>query len=135
MFGYILANRDALPEDRQKRYKSLYCGLCQQLHHSYGNAARMTLTYDMVFLILLIGGLYEPQESERSAACMVHPFKKQNRIVTSATEYVADMSVILTYEKLLDDRADENSLKSRIGIDLLDKAYEKARSRQDPSLA
>ncbi|MBR3865113.1 MAG: hypothetical protein IKM67_00195 [Clostridia bacterium] len=135
MFGYILANRDALPEDRQKRYKSLYCGLCQQLHHSYGNAARMTLTYDMVFLILLIGGLYEPQESESSAVCMVHPFKKQNRTFTSATEYVADMSVILTYEKLLDDRADENSLKSRIGIDLLDKAYEKARSRQDDKAA
>ena len=95
----------------------------------------MTLTYDMVFLILLIGGLYEPQESESSAVCMVHPFKKQNRTFTSATEYVADMSVILTYEKLLDDRADENSLKSRIGIDLLDKAYEKARSRQEDKAA
>lgn len=130
MFGYILANRDALAEDRQKRYKSLYCGLCQELHRSYGTAARMTLSYDMVFLILLINGLYEPEEREGASACIVHPFKKQSRTVSAATEYAADMSVILTYEKLLDDRADENSIKSRMGLDFLDKAYEKALSRQ-----
>lgn len=121
-----MANRDSLSEEAQKRYKSLYCGLCETLHRKYGTAARMTLSYDMVFLILIINGMIEPEEDGREAACLVHPFKKQSRIMTCATEYAADMSVILTYEKLLDDRADENSLKVRTALSTLDKAYEKA---------
>lgn len=125
-----MANRDALGEEAQKRYKSLYCGLCETLHRKYGTAARMTLSYDMVFLILIINGMLEPEENTRTAPCIVHPFKKQTRVITRATEYVADMSVILTYEKLLDDRADEDSLKVRTAISALDKAYEKAKACQ-----
>ena len=125
-----MANRDALTDEAQKRYKGLYCGLCETLHHKYGAAARMTLSYDMVFLILIINGMLEPLEEQKDAPCIAHPFKKQCRVISQATEYAADMSVILSYEKLLDDRADENSIKTQVAISALDKAFEKAKAAQ-----
>ena len=130
MFGYILANKDALSEQSQIRYRSLYCGLCKQLHSTYGAAARLMLSYDMVFLILILNGMYEPRETQMSERCVVHPFKKQPKIHSSCIEYAADISVILTYEKLLDDKNDEKSIVSSAAEKALKRAYIKACARQ-----
>ena len=54
MFGYILANRDALTEEQQERYRALYCALCRTLGKEYGTLAKLSLSYDMVMLILML---------------------------------------------------------------------------------
>ena len=110
MFGYISINRQELKVRELERYRAFYCGLCDTLRIRYGLGGQMTLTYDMTFLIILLSSLYELEEKKRSARCMVHPAKKHAQIKTAATRYAADMNMLLTYEHLMDDWADEKKL-------------------------
>ena len=61
MFGFVVANQEALEPDRLRRYRAFYCGLCRALGSRYGLAARCALTYDMTFLVMLLSSLYEPE--------------------------------------------------------------------------
>ena len=54
MFGYVIANPDSLSPEELARYKSCYCGLCRTLKERHGSLSRLTLTYDMTFLVLLL---------------------------------------------------------------------------------
>ena len=62
MFGYVLALEDQLTPESWQRYRGAYCGLCRTLGTRFGQRTRLTLTYDMTFLVLLLSSLYEPQE-------------------------------------------------------------------------
>ena len=59
MFGYININRKELTKEDAKAYQAYYCGLCRELKNSCGTKGQMLLNYDMTFLIVLLGGLYE----------------------------------------------------------------------------
>ena len=61
MFGYVIANLEGLTQAQKDRYKGCYCGLCRVLKQQHGFSGRMTLTYDMTFLVLLLSALYEAQ--------------------------------------------------------------------------
>ena len=54
MFGYITADASLLSEEEIRRYSGCYCGLCRKLSDDYGFSGRMTLTYDMTFLVLVL---------------------------------------------------------------------------------
>ena len=112
MFGYVVANQEALSEAQFARYKGAYCGLCRALKRQHGSISRMALTYDMVFLLLLLGSLYEPEEQSGSERCVAHPVKVHDYWSTELTQYVADMSIALAYCKQLDDWQDEKKLIS-----------------------
>ena len=75
MFGFVTANLDRLDDAQRERYKACYCGLCRSLKERYGSLARMTLTYDMTFLVLVLGSLYEPVELHGQMLCPAHPLK------------------------------------------------------------
>ena len=109
MFGYIGIAQDKLDEDRRKRYKACYCGLCRALKDRAGAPGRLTLSNDMTFLSILLGSLYEPAETDGCAACLLHPVKKRAYARTAATEYAADMNLLLAYHKCLDNAADDHS--------------------------
>ena len=73
MFGYVIANLEGLTQAQKDRYKGCYCGLCRKLSDDYGFSGRMTLTYDMTFLVILLTGLYEPQTAYLEERCIIHP--------------------------------------------------------------
>ena len=107
MFGYVVMNK---PEIRFKDfdlYRSFYCGLCRELREKYGISGQITLTYDMTFVVLLLSGLYEPPTRKGKSRCVVHPLKAQPVRKNEITEYCADMNVILSYYKCMDDWQDE----------------------------
>ena len=54
MFGYVLINEKALSPEAKARYQASYCGLCRRLGSLHGLLSRMTLSYDLTFLILLV---------------------------------------------------------------------------------
>ena len=62
MFGYVIANLEGLTQAQKDRYKGCYCGLCRVLKQRHGFSGRLTLTYDMTFLVLLLSALYEADE-------------------------------------------------------------------------
>lgn len=67
----------------------------------------MALSYDMTFLVILLSGLYEPESEKGARRCAAHPWKKQEHLYNVCTDYAADMTVILTYYKCIDDYKDE----------------------------
>ena len=61
----------------------------------------------MTFVVLLLSGLYEPPTRKGKSRCAVHPLKAQPVRKNEVTEYCADMNVILSYYKCMDDWQDE----------------------------
>lgn len=110
MFGYVIMNK---PESRFREYdeyRSYYCGLCRELKENYGISGQISISYDMTFLVLLLDGLYEPKVQKGTSYCAVHPFRKQPVRKSTVTEYAADMNLLLTYYKCMDDWSDEKKV-------------------------
>ena len=103
MFGYVLPRRDRLSEEAQVRYHAAYCGLCRALKLEYGFAARFLVNYDMTFLYFLLregvpacpGRCFCPARPWCRKACLPED---------GAMRYAADLSVLLSWWKLLDAR-------------------------------
>ena len=103
MFGYIIMNK---PEAKIKDfdlYRSFYCGLCRELREHYGISGQISITYDMTFVLLLLSGLYEPSTRKGTTRCAVHPVHPQPVRKNEITRYAADMNILLTYYKCMDD--------------------------------
>ena len=125
MFGYLLADPAQLTEEEAARYKACYCGLCRSLGERHGQLSRMSLTYDMTFLILLLNSLYEPEEKTGEGLCLPHPRKPHQWLSTEITDYAADMNVALAYLKCLDDWEDDGSPAALAEAGLFKAAYER----------
>lgn len=122
MFGYVVANVEKLNEEQQLRYRALYCGLCRRLGDRHGNTARLVLTYDLVFLILVLSSVFNGDEVKKDCApCVAHPVKKRQYVQDDFTDYAADMNVALAYYNCLDDWQDDKSVKARTLAQMLGK--------------
>lgn len=129
MFGYVICNKKGLSEEEIQRYQSVYCGLCQSLKKRYGQLERLSLNFDMTFLILFLSSLYEPEEKTDTFRCMVHPVHKKEEIWNKFTDYAADMTVALAYFKSMDNWEDDHSHISRKYADILRKGYQKVQQQ------
>lgn len=125
MFGYININQKELSEDSKKAYQSYYCGLCRRLKSNCGTKGQMLLNYDMTFLVVLMTGLYELENEEVDFTCPLHPTKKRKAWLNEATDYAADMNVILAYYNMLDDWKDEKAYAKKAFVKMLDKDYQR----------
>jgi len=125
MFGYISINKAELKFKEFDIYHSFYCGLCRCLKEKYGKSGQMTLSYDMTFLVMLLAGLYEPEEETGKGKCIAHPFEKHIWRKNEFTEYVADMNLLLSYYKCKDDWADEKKYTKLIYSKILNPKYKK----------
>lgn len=123
MFGYININQKELSEESKKIYQAYYCGLCQKLKTNCGTKGQMLLSYDLTFLIVLLTGLYELENTDTEFTCPLYPTKKRTAYINEATEYAADMNLILAYQNLLDDWKDEKSYTKKAFVKILDKDY------------
>ena len=124
MFGYVMIDKPELKVKEFYRYKAYYCGLCRELKEEYGFRGRMTLTYDMTFLVMFLTSLYESETREVASHCPLHPVKKIPMLQNEITEYGAKMNILLTYFKFEDDRKDDNSLAGAAGMRLFRKKAE-----------
>lgn len=95
MFGYININQKELTEENKKAYQAYYCGLCRRLKTSCGAKGQMLLNYDMTFLVVLLTGLYELENTKEDFTCALHPAKKREAWINEATDYAADMNLVL----------------------------------------
>ena len=128
MFGYITINKMELKFKEYYSYKGYYCGLCKRLKTKFGNKSRLTLNYDMTFLILLLSSLYEPNNKIYNERCIVHPGKKQLVIQNEITDYAASLNVILSYYNLMDNWKDDRDYKSLAAALLLESKFKKSNS-------
>jgi len=129
MFGYVIANSEIMSEEEKARYKAVYCGLCRALKTRHGQLGRLTLNYDMTFLVLVLNSLYEPEMSNGEERCAVHPCSKHCWVSNEITNYAADMNVALAYLNQLDNWHDDRNLFSLIFAGLLKKKYARVKAQ------
>lgn len=110
MFGYVVINKPELKFKEFDVYKSFYCGLCYSLRSRYGFVGQFTLSYDMTFLVMLLTSLYEPKVAHSEHKCIRHPLKAQPMSSSIYSDYVADMNILLSYYKAIDDWNDDRSV-------------------------
>lgn len=120
MFGYIVVNKAEMKFKEFDVYHSYYCGLCQVLRERYGWRGQITLSYDMTFVLMLLTGLYEPETVHGTCKCVAHPFEKHEIRTNLLTEYIADMNVLFSYYKCLDDWEDDKKLHRLMFAKLLE---------------
>lgn len=113
MFGLISANLDELTGEEKNRYNGVYCGICRSIREQVSSAARLSLSYDMAFLALLLMSLYEPAETAGERACEFHPVKPHPWVDNECVRYCARMNTVLGYYNALDDYEDEGRLRAK----------------------
>lgn len=118
MFGYVMIDKPELKVREFYRYKAYYCGLCRTLKEVYGFRGRMTLTYDMTFLVLFLTSLYEKDTKELQSHCPLHLVKKIPMLQNEFSEYGAKMNILLAYFNFEDDWKDDKSFSGLTGMRL-----------------
>ena len=125
MFGYVNIDKAELKFKEYYKYKGYYCGLCMNLKKNYSQISRLTLNYDMTFLILILSSLYEVEDRAVKKRCIVHPIKKQIIIENEITDYASAMNIILAYYNCKDNWLDEKDFKSLLFSKVLNSDYKK----------
>ena len=128
MFGFVVLSKANSNEEERAIYKSHYCGLCHVLGEKYGKKGMMALSYDMVFLEMLLSDLYDEERVSGKETCHLHPIKAPAYTYTKASGYAADMQMLLYYYSLLDNVHDEGRDKKkaesyRENVESLEKIY------------
>lgn len=121
MFGYVLVRKEALSPQALGRYEASYCGLCHALGRRYGPLGRLTLSYDLTFLYLLLSSLYEGESAvcEGCSRCAAHPLRPHAWRSAGPADYCADLSVALHYYSAADKWHDDHSLPAWAAMGLL----------------
>ncbi len=116
LFGYVRPWKSALTQHDLELYRSVYCSLCEKLGRDYGFSSRFILSYDAVFLAMMISTLHgeKREASVIEGRCPLNPLKSCVfcEIDDDSAEAAAAFSVIAFYYKLADTAADERLFKS-----------------------
>lgn len=123
MFGYVIINKGDMKFKEFDIYQSFYCGLCRALKERHGILGQISLTYDMTFLVMLLSSLYEPETKIGMTKCIAHPFEKHQTRRNDYSDYGADMNVLFTYYKCLDDWNDDKKVIKLAYSKLMKGAY------------
>ena len=134
MFGYITINKPELKFKEYDIYHSYYCGLCQTLKLKYGQVSRLSLNFDMTFIVMMLSGLYDVETKKESHHCALHPIHKQDMLMNEFSEYAAKMTIVLTYYKCLDDWNDEHKYIQRGYMSILKKSFLKIKEEYPQKL-
>ncbi len=121
VFGFVVANPEKLTEEQKKHYKQIYCGICEDLADERGFICRMALTYDLVFLAVVLSAVADKEYEISEGRCPVHPARKRLFERNSITRYAADMNIALAYYKYIDDWKDDKSKSALIKSRLFEK--------------
>ena len=128
MFGYLTAQTELLTPEQLARYRACYCGLCRSLKDRHGQFGRLTLNYDMCFLVLLLDSLDEPELRQGEEPCIAHPRTARAWQRTENSDYAADLTVALAYNKCLDDWHDDASPLALAETAALRRSYRKVQA-------
>jgi hypothetical protein len=130
MLGYVTPEKGELKLREFEVYGAYYCGICRSVGARYGQLPRLLLSYDFVFLAMLLASVFDEPDALSPFRCRVHPMKKRAVAeISPAIEYAADMMLLSAYYKLRDDRLDDRSLRGFAGGLLLRNAFHSIREK------
>jgi hypothetical protein len=130
MLGYVTPEKGELKLREFEVYGAYYCGICRSAGARYGQLPRLVLSYDFVFVAMLLSSVFEESDALTPFRCPVHPMKKRAAAeISPVIEYAADMMMLAAYYKLLDDRADDKSPRGFAGELLLRRTFRRIRDK------
>ena len=113
MFGYVTICKDCIDDTDYKAFMTYYCGLCKAMGREGTQISRLGLSYDITFLAIVLGALIPDEPKLYNSRCIAHPIKKHMEIHNDrAINYAANMGIMLSYLKFLDDWKDDRSIKA-----------------------
>ncbi|HEY3740849.1 MAG TPA: DUF5685 family protein [Bryobacteraceae bacterium] len=112
-----------------KQWRNHYCGTCKTIGARYGQAARMALNHDTVFLSELLTSLRPQAHLEQSSAyrsfnCMTLP--KRDDEMPAILRYAAAATLVLTEFKVIDHIEDTGKRRWRSLARVFSKAFRAA---------
>ena len=129
MYGYIRPSGEGLAAEDREKYSEAYCGLCHALGEHISSLARLTVSYDLTFLAMLLS---ENDECCCSRRCPRHLLRKKRCLCGGSMVAAAELGTILFWWKLRDAMQDERGLRrlgSRLASLFLRQAYRRAAER------
>lgn len=130
MLGYVVPCKSELRLREFEVYNAYYCAICHSIRDRYGQLPRLLLSYDSVFLAMIISALDSSDDNISTFRCLTHPTRKRNIVSTSLEiDYAADILIILAYFNLNDDKEDEHKILGSAGELLLRGAYKKVKDK------
>ncbi len=132
MFGYVKPDNPNMYVKDVVLYKASYCGLCKSLGCACGQKARMCLSFDLAFLSCFLHNVMNVDMQVEKKRCVLHWFKA--RPISKPTELskrIANLNVILAYQKFHDDVLDSG--KSKLKKSFFKSSYNKVR-KTEPKL-
>jgi len=122
------ARTSARHTDTWRQWRNQYCGTCKTIGARYGQAARMSLNHDTVFLAELLTALQPAAQSlspaYRSFNCMTLPKTEDEQ--PTILRYSAAATLVLTEFKVIDHIEDTNRRRWRTLARLFSKAFRRA---------
>lgn len=116
MFGYIRIQKEELKMRDYYTYNKKYCTLCHMIGKNYGFIYRMVLSYDVMFLALVLENFDAPH-SNMSFRCPINLRKKINvEFSERVTEYTAFINYYLAILKQKDDINDDNMIFKKLAL-------------------
>ena len=113
MFGYIRTDKPEMKIKEYEAYRGLYCSLCKAMGKHFGVLSRLTLSYDITFLVLTRLSFIGTLPKFESGRCPFNPSKKCNYCCNGDEElrYAAAVSMMMFYHKVRDNISDGSIFK------------------------
>lgn len=113
MFGYVKTNKPEMKIKEYETYRGLYCSLCKAMGRHFGVLSRLTLSYDVTFLVLARLSFSGTVPCFEGGRCPFNPTKKCNCCKSHEEElrYAAAVSMMMFYFKVRDNISDGNIFK------------------------
>lgn len=127
MFGYLRPLKSELLVREWVRYRSVYCGICKQISHEYGQLPRLATNYDLTLLAVLLLSLTDQQPPDDPESCVLNPFVKKPIVHGGPViELCAGLTVMLAWHKASDQVRDEHPVQGRAARLVFARAHRKA---------
>ncbi len=125
MFGYVKINKPEMKVKEYEAYRGLYCSLCRSLGKNFGVLSRLTLSYDITFLLLVRLSLSLAVPEFKRGRCPFNPSKVCNYCLNADEElkFSAAVSMMMFYYKVKDNIADGSFYKKLLMYLILPYAY------------
>lgn len=132
MFGYVKINKPEMKVKEYEAYRGLYCSLCRSLGKNFGVLSRLTLSYDITFLLLVRLSLGLTVPEFKKGRCPFSPSKKCNYCINGEEElrFSAAVSMMLFYYKIKDNIADGSFFRKMLMYIILPYALLKYRKAE-----
>lgn len=116
MFGYVKTDKPEMKIKEYEAYRGLYCSLCKAMGKYFGVFSRLTLSYDITFLVLARLSFLGTLPCFEGGRCSFNLTKKCNYCTNAEEElrYASAVSMMMFYHKVRDNLSDGSGLKKML---------------------